>query len=1282
MARPKVFLLVLACSGLLLPPVRAAAVNRGQQPEVIWSTYRRDLGFLGWRPRLALGPRGEGWIGGAASLGASGGLLYRWHQGDWVRWSTSPTQAARTFVLDVDPAGALWLCDYSPTDEATYGGLRIRRYDGRRWRGQIVRPGIWPQVMDMVSPGEGWIGGNHGALLHLTQGRWRREALPLTPGERRGMNILALEMSGREEGWLAGTQGLVARYQQGRWRVVPVPEPMRREDLYALDVTADGSLWVVGSRGLIARYDGTAWRRFESPRPFGLLGLAMVSPQDGWAVGEYGTILRWDGKAWRQQPSPTLAELYSVSMTSPEEGWIAANGLILRASPRRRPWLRELAEQGRDSMARQPGRKVAAVDADGDGDLDLFSLHPASMHLYGNLGAAGFFEVPGLTPPPVSLLQGFSWGDVEGDGDLDLLVLGRVPGALWLYRNQGGPRFAAPERLPVEPLGGNDSAALADLDGDGHLDLYLARNAATGRAGNLLYRNDGAGRFARLGAATGTGGTGALTLWGDLDGDLDLDGVLPGNGGGELRLLLNEGGRLRDATAASGLAGACREGQILQGGLLDLDLDGDLDLLLLGDRLYVFLNDGRARFHPGQELFEPVASNPAVSSTLSAAGDLDHDGYPEVLLLPVVEGRLAVRLFSRGRDGRYHDVAARAGLADLTGNAAVFADWDGDGDLDLYVAGEESSHLLENLQDDASFLAIRLHGDRGNRSAVGTRVRIYEAGFLGERRFLRGHQQAGVGFNPSGVPDPGTLHFGLDARRLYDVEAVFPGGRRVVERSVRPGRSLDLYESPPGLRQAWLAKRWACRTWLTADLRREVAKLGLVVLALAVWRGLAARRFGARLLVRRWSLTAALLAIYLLTAGCLAADGRAAAQGLQILGFAGALSLVTLVDRRLTEWKSSRYLGPYRLRETLGEGGMGVVYRARDVVSGRIVALKVLHPRMTEQEEHRLRFLREARILTRLEHPNIVQVFETGEIGGRGYICMELLAGLSLRRLVRRRGPLPAEAVRAILAAACDALGYVHGRGIVHRDVKSDNLFLLEPLVALPVDEAGWRRRVRLMDFGLARSLDMNTLTGRRALLGTLAYMPPEQLRGEGLDARSDLYSLGVVAYEALTGRLPFEADDEGSLLARIQTADPVPLRRLRPEIPEALARIVEAMLARDPAQRPASAEALGELLAHLGRSGEVPAVPSEAPAAEPQRVEGIGEGPGTWRGRYEEARRLAQEGHATEAQVLMMECLAELKTTLLALDPDQRELYCRQHGVAAALDLMDRLSPQGGALG
>jgi serine/threonine protein kinase len=388
------------------------------------------------------------------------------------------------------------------------------------------------------------------------------------------------------------------------------------------------------------------------------------------------------------------------------------------------------------------------------------------------------------------------------------------------------------------------------------------------------------------------------------------------------------------------------------------------------------------------------------------------------------------------------------------------------------------------------------------------------------------------------------------------------------------------------------------------------------------------------------------------------------------VGFCALLGLLAGGDAWLSRWKNRRTLGPFVLQTVLGQGGMGVVYRARHLVSGQTVALKVLHPRWSAREDLRLRFLREAQALTRLAHPNIVRVLETGAVGDRGYISMELLAGVPLSASLRAQGPLAPTLVVELLAACCDALAHVHAAGLVHGDIKSANLFLLDPADLAPAAAHGWRPRIKLMDFGLAQCID----DGGRAegCAGTPAYMAPEQLRRQPLDARSDLYSLGVVGYEALAGRLPAEGE--------------VPLGR--PDVPAALDRLLAQMLAREPADRPASAAALGIRLRELRAGGALseplpaalPALPAlvrEGADAPERDTDTIVLSPTSWQGLLRQAQNGLAQGQVTQGQVLLMDCLAALEQTLAALSEEEREAYCRSHReVGAVLALQRRLSP------
>ncbi len=247
-------------------------------------------------------------------------------------------------------------------------------------------------------------------------------------------------------------------------------------------------------------------------------------------------------------------------------------------------------------------------------------------------------------------------------------------------------------------------------------------------------------------------------------------------------------------------------------------------------------------------------------------------------------------------------------------------------------------------------------------------------------------------------------------------------------------------------------------------------------------------------------------------------------------------------------------IGEYRLTDFLGAGGMGEVYRAVHTRIGRVVAIKVLSSGGDPTAVRR--FLNEARIQGRLTHPGIATLHDFTEHGGRPCIIMEFVDGQTLAELVERRGALPfAEAV-AILGSVADALGYIHEQGIVHRDLKSHNV---------KVTSSG---QVKLLDFGIARAASSQRLTAAGAVVGTLQYLAPEQIEGRDADLRTDIWAMGVLFYELLTGRLPFEGASTAELIGRVVRGDFVPPSRLVPGLPPAAAAVVAKCLKKDPAAR------------------------------------------------------------------------------------------------------------------
>jgi hypothetical protein len=262
----------------------------------------------------------------------------------------------------------------------------------------------------------------------------------------------------------------------------------------------------------------------------------------------------------------------------------------------------------------------------------------------------------------------------------------------------------------------------------------------------------------------------------------------------------------------------------------------------------------------------------------------------------------------------------------------------------------------------------------------------------------------------------------------------------------------------------------------------------------------------------------------------------------------------------------------YTIECEVGRGGMGVVYRARDERLQRRVAIKVLPPELAFQSDIRERFTREAQTAAKLSHPHIVPIHTVGEGHGLVYFVMGYVDGESVASRIRRRGKLPLEEVRRIMGESADALGAAHALSIIHRDIKPDNILL-----------EGSRGRVMVTDFGIAKALSGSsgaTLTGAGVAIGTPAFMSPEQAAGEReIDGRSDLYSLGIVSYQMLTGELPFNAPTVAGILMK-QITEPAPdVRARRPDVPEDLALAVSRCLEKDPENRWPTADALRRAL-------------------------------------------------------------------------------------------------------
>ncbi len=351
-------------------------------------------------------------------------------------------------------------------------------------------------------------------------------------------------------------------------------------------------------------------------------------------------------------------------------------------------------------------------------------------------------------------------------------------------------------------------------------------------------------------------------------------------------------------------------------------------------------------------------------------------------------------------------------------------------------------------------------------------------------------------------------------------------------------------------------------------------------------------------------------------------------------------------------------LGDYRVLRRIGGGGMGLVFEAEDLALGRRVALKVLRPELSD-EEFRQRFLREARTAASVPHDHIVTIYQVGVDNGVPFLAMEYLRGESLEARLRRDGWLPLAEALGIARQAAEGLAVAHDRGLIHRDVKPDNLWL-------EAGTSGPAGRVKLLDFGLARPAHgPSDLTAPGQAVGTPGYMAPEVVYGLPVDGRADLYSLGCVLYRMLTGKTPFadEGLDTRGMLQAAAGRDVPPAERLAPGLPAPVAALLHDLLARDPAARPPTARAVIARLRELERSS---AVPAEAPAASRAAPAKAGKAAG-WR-----------VGVWAGALTIVLAALiggAALARRLLAPGPDEQAAGAAPAGEPITLGLLYSLS-------
>ncbi len=298
--------------------------------------------------------------------------------------------------------------------------------------------------------------------------------------------------------------------------------------------------------------------------------------------------------------------------------------------------------------------------------------------------------------------------------------------------------------------------------------------------------------------------------------------------------------------------------------------------------------------------------------------------------------------------------------------------------------------------------------------------------------------------------------------------------------------------------------------------------------------------------------------------------------------------------------KAGDKIAQYELYEELGRGGMGTVFRARDLDNGRLVALKVLPPELALNASLLQRFRREVQTMKTLEHPHIVRIFDVGESNHTYYFAMEYMGGGSLEKLLQKQSRLPVLQALDIVIQVAEALDYSHQKNLIHRDIKPANVLMNEEGV------------IKLSDFGIAKVIEATRMTVTGGIMGTVDYMAPEQAEGRAITAKTDIYALGAMLYQMLTSQVPFIGETPTQVIQKHRFSLPEPPRNLNPEVPESLSMLVETMLQKDPSRRIPTAAALMHVLEKIkdqaASGAPAPATPPTpvvtATEQEPETVE------------------------------------------------------------------------------
>ncbi|MCZ7601906.1 MAG: protein kinase [Melioribacteraceae bacterium] len=1026
---------------------------------------------------------------------------------------------------------------------------RFFEYDGSKFNEIILPKVMWDATdysmwngIEILEDGTAWMIGQLGNILFYDGKVWSEFESPLKNVERTSIyfgDLNDIEMVSKDLGWAVGREGVIIKFENGKWNRIDSPV---ETDLRKISMIDASNGWIVGDRGTILKFENGKWQYFENNYRVSFTSVISDGLKKAWITGTRSTLLEWDGLEWKEIESIKSFEDIFEDVDFIKDAnddykiWVIGQAGIYTTSQNLGFSFTDITTA---SSIRKEGRAATFFDGNSDGFNDLAIISDGGPNLvYKNLGNNVFSEISreqiGITN--ASLNQSLVLGDLDKDNKFDLLeILDDLNYNLAFGKGEFNfAEDAERSKLELEIIDATlalTSAKFIDFNNDGNLDIYISNFSRE----DMLFENDGYGNFTNIYKQTGINKKLNRQAYGvvinDFNNDMLADILIVyrfAENNKFLELYLNKG----NFTFEEKESEVFRSNQNLismSAISADFNNDGTQDIFLFngGKTPMLLLNDGDANFtnYSTEAGFIEAIQHPEPTGGILNAADVNNDGYIDIYI--------SSKLYLNSPGLKFTEVSEQIGLS-FTGNPS-FGDIDKDGDLDLFIgisknsapAGETAKLYRNNLSEGNS-IKIKFNADKSNRTAIGTKVSLVGKNKNSEEAY-RNTKYFGFGESPLSQQNISELHFGLIDTLNYLIEVEYPSGIKIEINNIEPNKTYTVTESSLVNHYITRIRDSIQRSINLADWKLTSIKLFLLIFtSMVIYQQI--RKWKSNRIISSWYFIITIFVFFLLLIHFTLKTNFYFEWILPIVLPSLFMFAFAYYSNRYIEERESKYISHFKLMEILGVGGMGKVFKALDSKNNKLVAIKIINPTLLKDEENKRRLNSEGRLLSSIDHKNIVKVFEFGETEEHSYIAMEYLSGGTLEEFVANNFPLDKGTFKKIAIEICEGLIIIHENNVLHRDLKSQNIMFDE------------NNSIRIMDFGLSKSPLVSTMTSLGTVVGTLGYVAPEQITNIQIDQRTDIFSFGVILYQMLTKKLPFTGENEMALIHSIfNTIPPYP---------------------------------------------------------------------------------------------------------------------------------------------